>query len=132
MPDSYSINGMATHMDALLAEMRTTLGRMTEETFRPTAGRGLAAHGRVRATVGDRGHLTELVIDGHWLSSVDNQTLVKAVKEAVCGAVDDVHEQIENLPPITEHLDEMVEVLDRTLDEISNDLARAVGGTASL
>ncbi|MDW5327507.1 hypothetical protein [Plantactinospora sp. KLBMP9567] len=132
MADSYSINGMANHMDALLTEMRTTLGQTTDEAFRPTAGRGLAAHGRVRAVVGDRGYLTDLVIDRDWAAGVDNQTLVRAVKEAVCKAVDNVHEQIQGLPPIADQLDEMVDALDQTLNQISNDLSRAVGGTGPL
>jgi hypothetical protein len=118
-------------MDAFLAEMRNVLHRVSDDAIMPTAGRGIAAHGRVRATVGNRGHLTELLIDGHWVTTVDNQTLVKAVKEAVCSAIDDVHRQIDTLPPVADQLDEMVEALDGALNEISNGLSRILGQSAS-
>ena len=130
MSDNISNAGMAHHMDALLAEMRTTLRRLSDDVADPTAGRGIGARGLVSATVGPRGHLIDLAIDSNWMATVDSQTLVKAVKEAVGNAVDDLHQQIERLPPAAERMDEMVEALDRTLNEISNDLARAIGRSA--
>jgi hypothetical protein len=131
MSDNFSNAGMAHHMDAFLAEMRNVLHRLSDDATVPAAGRGIAAHGRVSATVGHRGYLTDLAIDGHWVTTVDNPTLVKAVKEAVCSAIDDVHRQIDTLPPVADQLDEMVEALDGTLNEISNGLSRVVGQSAS-
>jgi hypothetical protein len=129
--DSYSNAGMAHHMHAFLAEMRNDLARPSGDATAKIEGRGLGAHGRVSATIGRRGHLTDLSIDGLWVTTVDNQTLVEAVKEAVCGAVDDVHDQLATLPPVADQMAEMVQALDATLNEISNSLARIVGQSAS-
>jgi hypothetical protein len=128
MAENYTNAGMAHHMDAFLSEMREVLDRLPAEAApAPAPGHGIAANGRVRATVGHRGYLTDLAIDRHWALMVDHQTLINAVKEAVRIAVDDVHRQIDELPPMTDQLDEMVEALDSTLNEISNGLSRVIG-----
>jgi hypothetical protein len=131
MAENYTNAGMVHHMDAFLSEMREVLDRLPAKAAVPNPGHGIAANGRVRATVGRRGYLTDLAIDRYWLLTVDHQTLVNAVKEAVRVAVDDVHGQIAELPPMTDQLGEMVEALDGSLDEISNDLSRVIGQGAA-
>ena len=131
MAESYTNAGTAHHMDALLSEMREVLDRLPAEATAPTPGHGIAANGRVRATVGHRGYLTDLAIDRLWASTVDHQTMINAVKEAVRIAVDDVHGQIARLPPITDQLSEMLATLDGSLNEISNDLSRVIGQSST-
>jgi DNA-binding protein YbaB len=126
MVDDYTNAGMAHHMDAFVTEMRETMRTLSADATLSYVGRGAAAQGQVRATVGHRGHLTDLAIDDRWATEVDNQTLIQSVKEAVCRAVDDVHRQIGPLPPATKNLEEMVEAFDRSLNEISNGLARVL------
>ena len=126
MSDDYSLAGMARHTDALLDEVRADLRRVSEDTTQLSAGRGIAVQGRVRATVGHRGYLTDLAIDHRWVAEVDNAALVKAVKEAVCNAVDDVHRQLERLALPTAEMGDLVEAFDTSLDGISTDLARAI------
>ena len=128
----------AEDMEALRQRNRERMNQAekTGEEIDRCTGTGEAAKRQIRATVTGDGKLDELHLDPQLLRmgqrgpATDSATLATEVKKAVNAALDDLQQNMGDtaasaLDDFETNLDQIATGLDRTLDRIETDLARA-------